>query len=86
MSTVDEGRFGKAISCPRSEDLMSLMNSEFIRSHLAGCEFCAAELNFLSAYPSTALHYEPVAMPAHLRVLAESLLWGRSGDLEEDPT
>jgi len=53
--------------------------SDQIARHIVGCEFCAAEQSFLSAYSLTAEEYELAEMPAHLRRLAEGLLVGRLG-------
>lgn len=79
MSSTGENHFGKARSCPSSEELVLSASSEPIQYHVAGCEFCAAELNFLSAYPlRSPIHEQLEDMPEHLRVLAESLLGGES--------
>lgn len=74
MSSVDEKLFGKARSCPSSEELVLMAASQHIQDHLRNCEFCASELYLLSARPLPGPKYEPAEMPAHLRVLAESLL------------
>ena len=79
MSSTEGNQFGKARSCPSSEELVLSAGSKPIQYHVAGCEFCAAEKNFLSAYPLVNTNYEkPENMPEHLRILAESLLRGKS--------
>lgn len=74
--------FVKTNSCPSSEVLLafqlyqsSRQDSEDLRSHLAVCDFCAAESHFLSKHqPSPSLQDGPTEMPQHLRLLAQSLL------------
>jgi hypothetical protein len=81
MSGVGAKAFEKARACPSSEDISSLGlprgKSDQIARHIAGCEFCAAEQSFLSAYSLTAEEYELAEMPTHLRRLAEVLLVGK---------
>jgi hypothetical protein len=78
MGGVRAMAFIKTRACPSSEDISSRRlprcKSEQIARHIAGCEFCAAEQSFLSAYNLTAEEPELVEMPAHLRRLAEALL------------
>jgi len=73
--------FTKTRACPSSDDISSRRlprgKSDQIARHIAGCEFCAAEQSFLSAYNPTAEEYEPAEMPVQLRRLAEALLVGR---------
>ncbi len=78
MSSTGENQFGKARSCPSSEELVLSANSESIEYHIAGCEFCAAELNFLAAFPLAKPICEQPDMPEPLRMLAESLLRRKS--------
>jgi hypothetical protein len=82
MSAVRAKAFTKTRACPSSEDISSrrLPRDKSIARHIAGCEFCAAEQSFLSAYSQTAEEYEPAEMPAHLRRLAEALLLGKLKD------
>jgi len=78
MSGVRTKAFSKTRSCPSSEVISSRRlpsgKSDQIARHIAGCEFCAAEQSFLSAYRLTAEEYQLAEMPAHLRRLAEALL------------
>ena len=79
MSGVRAMAFSKTRACPSSVDISSRGlprgKSDQIDRHIAGCEFCAAEQSFLSAYTlTTAEEYEFAEMPAHLRRLAEALL------------
>jgi hypothetical protein len=80
MSGVKAKAFIKTRACPSSEDISSRgfphCKSDQIARHIAGCEFCAAEQSFLSAYSITAEEYRLGEMPAHLRLLAEALLAG----------
>ena len=82
MSGARAKAFTKARACPSSEDISSLglprSKSDQIASHVADCEFCAAEQSFLSAYSLSAEEYELADMPAHLRRLAEGLLGGKA--------
>jgi hypothetical protein len=82
MSGVRANVFTKTRACPSSEDISSLRlprgKSDQIALHIAGCEFCAAEQGFLSAYSQTVEDYELAEMPAHLRLLAEALLVGKT--------
>ncbi len=86
MSAGRAKAFTKTRSCPSSEDISSSSRrlhrgkSDQIARHIAGCEFCAAEQSFLSAYIQTTEEYEPAEMPAHLRRLAEALLIGKLKD------
>lgn len=81
MSGVRAKAFTKTGACPSSEDISSRAlprgKSDQIARHIAGCEFCAAEQSFLSAYSLTAEEYELAEMPVHLRRLAEALLVGK---------
>ena len=84
MSGVRAKAFTKTRACPSSEDISSRglprCKSDQIARHIAGCEFCAAEESFLSAYRLTAEEHELAEMPAHLRRLAEALLLGKLKD------
>jgi len=87
MFTTTQVNFSKNEDCPHSADLLSYGNGDLereraceIRSHLSGCEFCAAEVEFYSHYPQ--LHddepAEPEAIPQPLYELADALLNHRS--------
>jgi hypothetical protein len=48
-----------------------------VTNHLAGCDFCDAELHLLTRQsPLAPVNYEQSKMPASLKYLAESLLAG----------
>jgi hypothetical protein len=74
--------FGKQPTCPSSETLLSYVAAKLaselkikVTRHLIGCDFCGAELQFLTKHaPLAAIPYEQTKMPASLRYLAESLL------------
>ena len=84
MSGARAKAFTKTRACPSSVEISSRglprSKSDQIARHIAGCEFCAAEQSFLSAYRLTAEEYELAEMPAHLRRLAEALLVGKMKD------
>lgn len=84
MSAVRANAFTKTRACPSTEDISSRRlprgKSDQIARHIAGCEFCAAERSFLSAYSPTTEEHEAADMPANLRRLAEALLMGRLKD------
>jgi hypothetical protein len=88
MSSGEVYRFVKTISCPSSEDLLSVhlaalpveSTSEII-SHLVVCDFCVAEAHFLSRVQDKAVTSPLPEMPTHLRLLAESLLRNRAPTL-----
>lgn len=73
--------FSKTLLCPSAEELLSFIVAKAstierceITAHLAECGCCDGELRFLSKYPPPPPKYEPVVMPDHLRLLAQSLL------------
>jgi len=73
--------FRKTAECPTSQALLgyrrSIISSNelvYIRSHLASCDFCSAELQLLTRYRSETEEYSFAEMPAQLRRLAEDLL------------
>ena len=81
MGSVLGSDFKKKRQCPSSSALVSyhqrhLFNGQIskVASHLAACEFCAAELQLLSRLPSATEICETPEMPAHLRALATALL------------
>ncbi|MCM3871170.1 MAG: hypothetical protein ND895_10830 [Pyrinomonadaceae bacterium] len=84
MSGVRADAFTKTRACPSSADISSRRlprgKSDQIARHIAGCEFCAAEQSFLSAFSLTAEEDEFAEMPVHLRRLAEALLVGKQED------
>ena len=80
--------FCKSTICPPSQKLLAFQNGEvltkernMISSHLAACEFCAAEIEFYAHYPQT--EEEPVAkteIPVPLFELASALLGNKHKD------
>ena len=82
--------FCKNEDCPSSNELFEFQNGDLtqvrgreIRSHLASCEFCDAEVEFYSHYPQEEGSYEVlenVAIPGPLYELAEALLKNRQAD------
>ena len=59
-----------------SADLATELKTK-VTTHLAGCDFCGAELQLLTRHkPLATERYEHTKMPAPLRYLAESLLAG----------
>ncbi|CAN5856047.1 hypothetical protein BH18ACI4_BH18ACI4_06580 [soil metagenome] len=81
MGPVRAKAFIKSRTCPSAEDIsrhsLPRTESDRITRHIDGCDFCAAEQCFLSAYLQTLEEYEPAEMPAHRRRLAEALLFGK---------
>jgi hypothetical protein len=88
MSGARAKAFTKTRACPSSVDIYrrGLLHgkSDQIARHIAGCEFCAAEQSFLSAYGLAAEEYELAEMPVHLRRLAEALLVGKRQSSDKD--
>ena len=89
MNSVRPGRFVKTCECPTSHELLllqseatSLERSAQIISHLVGCDFCFAEVYFLSRHQPSSIPYEPAEMPEHLRKLALALLARRQFGFE----
>ena len=89
--------FCKSAKCPTSEDLLSferaggdgnlsVKKSEEIWTHLTGCEFCAAEVEFYAHYPQTAEDEDleeattRVEIPLPLYELAKALLNNKHKD------
>ena len=81
MGSLSGSDFRKKWHCPSSQALVSYQQCDLldwqmsqVASHLATCDFCAAELQLLSKLPLAEHCKESPAMPAHLRALAEALL------------
>jgi hypothetical protein len=73
--------FKKQRHCPSSQVLVSYHQHNLatwqtspVTSHLAKCDFCAAELQLLSKFSLAEPCNESPVMPAHLRALARALL------------
>ena len=67
--------------CPSSENLLAFQNGESskseterIEAHLAGCEFCASEVEFYIHYPPSEELVATVEIPIPLYELAHALL------------
>lgn len=81
--------FRKQEDCPASQALLSYQlgdldsaDSRKIGKHLAGCEFCSAEVTFYERYPNSDEADEPadlVQMPEPLFELAEAILNHKRG-------
>ncbi len=90
MFSTKVSGFYKSEDCPYSTELLefqrdelSVIRSREITRHLAGCEFCSAEVEFYSFFPqddSTIESNEAVGIPAPLFQLAEALLKNRHAD------
>jgi hypothetical protein len=73
--------FRKEKHCPSSFDLVEVasgaLNGEQglrIATHLASCDFCAAELEFYQHFPPEPIDITDAVMPEPLKELAEALL------------
>ena len=81
--------FCKNEDCPTSQVLLAFQNGDIevkdsadIRRHLAGCEFCAAEVEFYSYYPPADEPVKAEKIPQPLYELAEALLQNRPDNAE----
>lgn len=81
--------FRKQTGCPSAQMLLRYqtdnLSSEpyaWITSHLDVCEFCAAELQLLTAHSPVEEECPVADMPLHLRCLAEALLSGNLNSME----
>ena len=79
--------FRKNENCPSSQRLLAFQNGdivdrngEAIGRHLAGCEFCSAEVEFYAHYPQSDENVETAEIPVPLYELAEALLRNRHKD------
>lgn len=87
MFSIKMVTFCKSASCPSSQKLLAFQNAETsekdaqeIRAHLAGCEFCAAEVEFYAHYPQSDEKVAEVDIPLPLYELAEALLSNKHKD------
>jgi len=87
MFSLKPTGFCKNEDCPSSNELLEFQNGDLIKlrsreisSHLASCEFCAAEVEFYSHYPQAEGNVELTAIPEPLFELAEALLKNRHAD------
>ena len=76
-------RFRKLRTCPHTETLLIYSagarcsaRTVNVAEHVACCDFCGAEVQLLSRHASAAaaLPFAALALPEHLRRLAEDLL------------
>jgi hypothetical protein len=61
----------------RAEKL-SRKGAALVRTHLADCEFCNAELPLLAHHKPERRRRRPPEMPINLRILAESILFQKT--------
>ena len=73
--------FRKEKHCPSSYELAHASEGEIdgsaglrLATHLAACDFCAAELDFYRHFPPDGLNLTAAEIPQPLRELAEALL------------
>ena len=83
MPSTSTARFRKLRTCPHTETLLTFCQGARaaahggrIGEHVESCDFCGAEVHFLSRHAPTAdaLPSAAHALPAHLRRLAEDVL------------
>ena len=81
--------FCKNANCPASQKLLAFQNGEVsakerktISTHLAACEFCAAEVEFYAHYPQTEEESvtDGTEIPVPLYELASALLGNKHKD------
>ncbi|HZI17567.1 MAG TPA: hypothetical protein VEY09_03140 [Pyrinomonadaceae bacterium] len=90
MRSSSTATFRKLSTCPAAETLLSFTRGrrgptgrdQATANHLAACDFCAAEAQLLARLPARdePPRRAPAEIPAHLRLLAESLLTRPSED------
>ena len=79
-ATPDGHGFVKRIECPPSGVLLAYAGEsitglirEGIRSHLADCDFCSAELQLLGKHPPVGeVEFVPAPLPLFLLLMADS--------------
>ncbi len=81
MPSLSTARFRKLRTCPHTETLLTFRadpHTARVAEHVRTCDFCGAEVQLLSRHapPADALPFAapPVAMPEHLRRLAQDIL------------
>lgn len=82
MKAANLSHFRKSMACPSSKLLLSYVSdnlsvevSLLVKAHLAGCDFCEAELKLLSHHQATVKKSAKTPeLPINLRILAESIL------------
>jgi hypothetical protein len=84
MKTTDAPSFCKQASCPSAETLLSYQTLKLetarkalVKTHLAGCDFCCAELQLLSECPQAdECETQFAEIPLPLLRLAQEILAG----------
>jgi len=84
MPSTSTARFRKLRTCPQTETLLTFYTGARetaragrVAEHISSCDFCGAEAQMLSRHAQTAdaLPFAaPLALPTHLRRLAEDVL------------
>ena len=80
MASSSTARFRKLRTCPHPETLLTFCAgtgaTAYVAEHVECCDFCGAEVQLLSRHapPAATLPFAALAMPEHLRQLAEDLL------------
>ncbi len=77
MRSTSTALFKKQRTCPTAETLLRRAQNAAVAEHVAGCDFCGAEAEFLSRFPpptTKALPFVALSMPRALRRLAEELM------------
>jgi hypothetical protein len=83
MPSSSTARFRKLRTCPHTETLLTFCRGARpaaragrVAEHVDSCDFCGAEVQLLSRHapPADALPFAALALPAHLRRLAEDVL------------
>jgi hypothetical protein len=85
MNSSGVGSFTKQAACPSSKTMLSYCSAKLspeikklVTWHLSECDFCAAEVQLLAHHAQPRKEQcRPPAMPANLRLLAETLLHHR---------
>ena len=82
MAALKVNNFQKEVACPSSNLLLSFLAAALstdvatlVKTHLAGCEFCSAELMLLTHHRQLGKPPKKTPdLPINLRILAESLM------------
>jgi hypothetical protein len=79
MPSSSTARFRKLRTCPYTETLVTYSAAGLagrVAEHVESCDFCGAEVQLLARHapPAGALPFADLALPAHLRRLAEDVL------------
>jgi hypothetical protein len=89
MGVIPGSEFKKQWHCPSSQDLASYQQGlagshrSQIAEHLAGCDFCNAELKLLAKFSLADYQEACPPVPDSLRVLAEALLARKSSQTRD---